>query len=263
MRAAWQAAASGRCWWLLPQGCPVVPQEHGLAPRAAGADTDEKGGRLPVQRHMARPAALGINDVQGGRVRVEVVDLQPNELAVAAAALEGGAHEPAEGRRAGVEEPARLLLTEVAQARSIGALERLCPAPSVVARHLALAEGVVQRGLENGEDAVRGGAIGPECPRGIAIGPDPLRPVASGEERGAERTSPQLTLDVQTMPVRAPLAAGPARAPRWHQPLRDARHGHQSFAQRFAGGTRRMAPQTAPELGTPGMFEGAGPYITA
>ncbi len=62
---------------------------------------------------------------------MEVVDLQPDEPAAAAAALKGGAHEPAEARRAGIERAGAP--SEVAQARSTAPLNAfaLCQASSL------------------------------------------------------------------------------------------------------------------------------------
>lgn len=70
--------------------------------------TPEKGGALLRQYDMARRAGLGLPDRQRAGIRIEVADLQPGKLAVAAAGLQPGAHQSAEFHVAGIQQPLRL-----------------------------------------------------------------------------------------------------------------------------------------------------------
>src|SRR5262249_41436267 len=91
---------------------------------------------------------------------VEMEGVQPpDQLAVAAAGLQGGAHQRAEARLAGVDQPPGLGDGEVAHACRVDLLERRQAAsPRIAAPYVPFVVGVVERGLEHGQHAVGAGA---------------------------------------------------------------------------------------------------------
>ena len=77
-------------------------------PAAARTMTPEKSSTLIRQHHIARLAGLGLPDRQRGGIRIEIADLEPDQLAVPASGFQPGAHQRAEFWIARVDQPLRL-----------------------------------------------------------------------------------------------------------------------------------------------------------
>src|SRR5208337_4118884 len=103
---------------------------------------------------MARAASLACAHADSAGVAVEVTDAKTDDLAVPAAGQKRALDKRTESRFAGVDEPLRLGVIEIADLRCAGFTEWLDPAPSLIARGKPLAEGEVERSLEHAEDTV-------------------------------------------------------------------------------------------------------------
>ena len=82
---------------------------------------------------MARLAAFRLADENGSHVPVEIADAQPGELAIASAGEQRGVGECAKLALRRVDEPANLVLREVADSRRFDLAEGLHSAPRRVA----------------------------------------------------------------------------------------------------------------------------------
>jgi hypothetical protein len=96
-RAAAHAAASGRCWWLLPQGRPSSRSSI-VSPPARPAQTPARNAAACRSSGTCRGLPLlASTTCSEGASGWKSRTLRPDQLAVAAAALQRGAREPAEG----------------------------------------------------------------------------------------------------------------------------------------------------------------------
>src|SRR5262245_7635464 len=96
-----------RLFRLLPRAATAVA-EHQFMSAAPRTMTPEESGPLVCQHYMARLAALALPDRQRAGVRIEVTNLEPDQLAVAAAGFQPGARQQAEFWIAGIHQPLRL-----------------------------------------------------------------------------------------------------------------------------------------------------------
>ena len=101
-------------------------------------------------------ACLTFADCHGSGIGVKVGDLEANQLAVSTARQQSALHDIAERPVTGIDQSAAFIDGEEANDRSIDLAERLHLSPRIVARNVALLEGVVERRLENGQDPVGG-----------------------------------------------------------------------------------------------------------
>src|SRR5262249_1485296 len=79
------------------------------------------------------------------RINIEVADLQSRQLAVAHPRFQRSASQRAKDRIGRVEQSSTLIDGEELRASLLGAFERLHAQPGVVAAHLSVREGAVQR----------------------------------------------------------------------------------------------------------------------
>ena len=114
----------GRSWCDIPHGAPVRPQQHPLPPAAPGADGAKKASGLLVQLDVARPAALGLADVQraasGLTSPTSSRHSSPYRQPVSSAARTSRRKSGGPG----VQEPRALVLREPTQPRPVDVRER-------------------------------------------------------------------------------------------------------------------------------------------
>src|SRR5262245_34364646 len=101
----------------------------------------EQLGRLAGEGYVACLPALALANRQRPDVGVVVGDLEPAELAVAAAGEERGVHQVAEGVLAGVQQPPDLVARQVADDRRVDRPKGFHAAPGVIGGHEAVAPG--------------------------------------------------------------------------------------------------------------------------
>jgi hypothetical protein len=104
--------------------------------------------------HMARAASLARAHADSAGVGAEVTDAETDDLAISTPGQKRALHQRTEDGSAGVDEPLRLRVIEIANFRRASFTERLNPAPSLIACRMPLAEREVQRGLEHAQDTI-------------------------------------------------------------------------------------------------------------
>src|SRR6266446_1918164 len=115
---------------------------------------------------MARTTGLARAHANGTGITVEVSGTEIDDLAIPTASQKCALHRRAETGLAGIHEPLRLGVGQVANLRRTRLSERLDAAPSLIARGMPLAEGKVEGRLEHTEDAV---GARPSLPHGVGI----------------------------------------------------------------------------------------------
>jgi len=94
------------------------------------------------QDDMARTTGLARAHANGTGVAVEVSGPEIDDLAIPTAGQKCALHQRAETGLAGIHEPLRLGVSQVANLRRTRLSERLDPAPSLIARGMPLAEAI-------------------------------------------------------------------------------------------------------------------------
>ena len=157
------------------------------------------------QHDMAGLATLARAHAQRAGIGVEVVDRHRGQLAIAAAGQQRGRDQRAEIGRAGIRQPQRFVIREIAELGRIGFTERAHGAPSVIARAFAFAVRMVERGLQDRQHPVRSRAA-PAHGFGAVMAPGASAPRRAWCAAGrASRQSSDATRQC------APCSASPAR----------------------------------------------------
>src|SRR6516162_1500196 len=106
----------------------VVAAEHRFAAGAPGGALPKKRSTLLRQHHMAWLAGLALSDRQRAGIRVEVADLQPDQLAITTSGLQPAAYQQAEVGITRIQHPLSLRDRQIPHARHVELLERSEPA---------------------------------------------------------------------------------------------------------------------------------------
>src|ERR1700722_17556876 len=105
---------------------------------------------------MPRLARLALAHSDRASFCIVVSDLQPHQLAVSAASQQRAFDDVAERPLTGIDQSAAFNARQKMHDSRIGLAEWLHSAPRIVARNVPLVKGVVQRGLEDSQDAICG-----------------------------------------------------------------------------------------------------------
>ena len=104
---------------------------------------------------MARLAAFGRDDGYRPAYAIKIGHAKRRDLAIPAAREERRLDERPEFVVGGIRQPLGFRRVEIAYLRCVHFVERLRPAPRLVRRNFALAECVVESGLEDGQHPIR------------------------------------------------------------------------------------------------------------
>ena len=88
-------------------------------------------------------AALALPDKDRSRIRIEIANTQATELAISATGKQSGLDEIPEIALRGINQPAHLVLCEIAQSRRLDLAKRLHRPPCGVRGNLAVPESLV------------------------------------------------------------------------------------------------------------------------
>src|SRR5262249_38451902 len=138
-----------------PPRLTICLHEHRGMSGPAGADLGEELRALFSQYGMTGSARLARPDRERPGIGVEVVHLQRHYLAEPCAGLKRGLHEQAEIGITRIDQALRFGDGEVSNASGVDVLEGPDPRPRRIRWHLTFAPCVVERGLQDGQRAIR------------------------------------------------------------------------------------------------------------